>query len=303
MKSISHDEYLSGKYQNVSSDSSGNHEAKVWYKDNGSINEELTYSDNYQRSNGIGRYAKKSSSSSSSSSSSKKSSSSGGGIGKAVSSFFSSNDDDDDENRSSSRKRSSFSNSTNSSTMQREKTYAEIDAELKSKRFGNFVSDLVGNPDLEINEAVLDKVRVTGMEIGYSADEAEADFMRAYKFRTDPEYVVNRGISVKQAFTYHCRCPKQREQLIHYMKYAIISKAIKKIYGENDSIDSVKTFMSKLESTISLHYSNDAEIQALYAQLKKDYNIVKHKNRLPLYIPLGVIGTLILLIMLGNCAG
>ena len=103
--------------------------------------------------------------------------------------------------------------------MEREKTYAEIDAELKSKRFGNFISDLVGNADLEINEAVLDKVRVTGMEIGYSADEAEADFMRAYKFRTDPEYVVNRGISVKQAFTYHCRCPKQREQLIHYMKY------------------------------------------------------------------------------------
>lgn len=288
MKSISHDEYLSGKYQNVSSDSSGNHEAKVWYKDNGSINEELTYSDNYQRSNGIGRYAKKSESPSKESSKSSSSSS------RSSSSSSSS--------RSSS-STSSFTNTSKSKPMEREKTYAEIDAELKSKRFGNFISDLVGNADLEINEAVLDKVRVTGMEIGYSADEAEADFMRAYKFRTDPEYVVNRGIRVERAFTYHCLCPKQREQLIHYMKYAIISKAIKEIYEYNDSIDSVKKFMSKLESTISLHYSNDAEIQALYAQLKKDYNIVKHKNRLPLYIPLGVIGTLILLIMLGNCAG
>ena len=75
LKSISHDEYLSGKYQSVSSDSSGNHEAKVWYKDNGSINEELTYSDNYQRSNGIGRYAKKSESPSKESSKSSSSSS------------------------------------------------------------------------------------------------------------------------------------------------------------------------------------------------------------------------------------
>ena len=161
---------------------------------------------------------------------------------------------------------------------------------------------MVNNPDLEINEAVLDKVRVTGMEIGYTADEAEAKFMNAYKMRTDPEYAVNRGISVASVFNYRCRCPKQREQLIHYMKYAIISKAIKEIYGDGN-MGSVKTFMSKLESTISLHYSNDAEIQALYAQLKKDYNIIKHKNLLPLYIPLGVIGTLILLIMLGNCAG
>ena len=40
--------------------------------------------------------------------------------------------------------------------MQREKTYAEIDAELKRKRFNDFVSDLVNNPELEINEAVLD---------------------------------------------------------------------------------------------------------------------------------------------------
>ena len=74
MQPISHSEYLSGKYRDVSS-SSGKHEAKVWYKDNGSINEDSTYSDNYLRSNGLGRYAKKAESSSKSSSSSKGSSS------------------------------------------------------------------------------------------------------------------------------------------------------------------------------------------------------------------------------------
>ena len=298
MKSISHDEYLSGKYQSVNSDSSGNHEAKVWYKDNGSINEELTYSDNYQRSNGIGRYAKKSSPSPSSS---KRSSSSGSG--KATSSSFSSNDDDDDDdNRSSSRRRSSFSNSTNSSTMEREESYAEIQARLQRKRFNDFIRDLVNNPDLEINETVLDKVRVTGMEIGYNADEAEADFMSAYKMKTDPEYAVNRCGSVGTVFKYHCSCPKQREQLIHYMKYAIISNAIKELY-KHYGINDVKDFMTKLESTISLRYSNDAEIQALYAQLKKKYIIYKHKSRWLIYFYIGFFGLPILLIILGNCAG
>ena len=82
MQPISHSEYLSGKYRDVSS-SSGKHEAKVWYKDNGSINEDSTYSDSYLRSNGLGRYAKKAESSSKSSSSKSSSSKSSSGSKKS----------------------------------------------------------------------------------------------------------------------------------------------------------------------------------------------------------------------------
>ncbi len=52
MTPISHAEYLSGKYQHVSS-SSGNHEAKIWYDSQGNIDEKLTYSRRYlEKKNG-----------------------------------------------------------------------------------------------------------------------------------------------------------------------------------------------------------------------------------------------------------
>lgn len=69
---ISHEEYCSGKYQNVSS-ISGKHTARIWYV-NGEIDPNKTYSDSYLRKNKIGKYA-------SSGSSSSKSSSSGSGFG------------------------------------------------------------------------------------------------------------------------------------------------------------------------------------------------------------------------------
>lgn len=75
---ISHEEYCSGKYQNVSS-ISGKHYARIFYV-NGEINPNATYSDNYLRKNKIGKYANHGSSSSSS----RSSSGSGSGIGKAL---------------------------------------------------------------------------------------------------------------------------------------------------------------------------------------------------------------------------
>lgn len=78
---ISHEEYCSGKYQNVSS-ISGKHEARIWYVD-GEIDPNKTYSDNYLRKNKIGKYANNSSSSSSSSQSD-----SGLGLGAALGGGF-----------------------------------------------------------------------------------------------------------------------------------------------------------------------------------------------------------------------
>ena len=76
---ISHDEYLSGKYQNISS-RSGEHYARIWYIGN-DIDAGKTYTDAYCKKNGLGKYAGGGSSSSSSSSRSSSRSSSGGGLG------------------------------------------------------------------------------------------------------------------------------------------------------------------------------------------------------------------------------
>ncbi len=75
---ISHDEYLSGKYRNITS-RSGEHYARVWYIGN-DIDAGKTYSDSYCKKHGLGKYAGGGSSSSSSSRSSSRSSS-GGGLG------------------------------------------------------------------------------------------------------------------------------------------------------------------------------------------------------------------------------
>ncbi len=74
---ISHEEYCSGKYQNVST-ISGKHYARIFYV-NGEINPNSTYSDSYLRKNKLGKYA-----GSGSSSSSKSSKSSGRGLGAAL---------------------------------------------------------------------------------------------------------------------------------------------------------------------------------------------------------------------------
>jgi hypothetical protein len=66
---ISHDDYVKGKWKSVSS-SSGEHEAKIWLNDDGSIDAEASYSDSYCRKHQLGRYAPKADSSSSTSSSS-----------------------------------------------------------------------------------------------------------------------------------------------------------------------------------------------------------------------------------------
>ena len=53
----SHEEFLSGKYAEVVS-SSGKHEARIWYNNDGSINERSTYSLPYRQKHHLGEYAK-----------------------------------------------------------------------------------------------------------------------------------------------------------------------------------------------------------------------------------------------------
>lgn len=151
--------------------------------------------------------------------------------------------------------------------------------------FDSYVGKLVSDPDVEINEKTLEKVRTAGVDIGLSAEEAEARFIDKYKETNDPEYRVTRkGFDIHFAFS-RFKCPKQREALAHYIKYAIASKYIKQILDLNYSRlyyagdEGVEKFLQQVETTVSLHYSNDDEIKALFEQLKGEYTKIKEEER------------------------
>ena len=264
MKSISHDEYLSGKYQSVSSDSSGNHEAKVWYKDNGSINEELTYSDNYQRSNGIGRYAKKSESPSKESSKSSSSSS------RSSSSSSSS--------RSSS-STSSFTNTSKSKPMERELTYEEVQDLRTQKKLGAYLDSMIANCCDIYDESVIEKTRQLAEEVGANGDDALAKLYKYFKRHYDPEYVVaNYGKvygGVVGVINREVKIPTGcKKALLHYMNYALCNEYIETVKAKD-----LKEWMKKLNSAVTMHYSNDTEVQELYTKIKEKVEIRNQKDR------------------------
>ncbi len=271
MQSISHSEYLSGKYKNVSS-SSGNHEAKIWYKDNGSIDEDSTYSDNYLRSNGLGRYAKKAETSSSKSSHSKSSSSSKSSSN--GSSLFGSSS----KNSSSSSTSSKTSNSNTSSYMEREESYQEIEARLTNERLGKYINNLVDNCCDIYDEEIIEKTRALGEEIGINGDEAVAELQKSFKRSYDPEFIMKymRLSIVPTMEGYHGREAKIpsgcKKALMHYMRCALNYDYIKK--GEN-----VKEWMKNLETVIKLHYNEDFEVFELYAKLKEQVELKKQRIR------------------------
>lgn len=296
MQPISHSEYLSGKYQNVSS-SSGEHEAKVWYKDNGSINEELTYSDNYQRSNGIGRYAKKAETSSKSSSSSSKSSSSSGS---SSSSSKSSSSSRSSSSSSSSSIKSSSSNSNNESSNSDMDSWVKYRRDIKWEKdseLDGYLRQLVGDsPEFDVyDENILKKVHAVGEDIGMTAEAAEAAYVDYYKMKFDIEYWINRQPSVllKDRVFQYVKPTKNREQILKYMRYTLYSGLIAKCFnsGNNDgSTEYIKEWWKELETVVKIHHSGDAEVNAAFEELQKDYEKVisklKRTRRMMIILPL-----------------
>ena len=296
MQPISHSEYLSGKYQNVSS-SSGEHEAKVWYKDNGSIDEELTYSDNYQRSNGIGRYAKKAETSSKSSSSSSKSSSSSGSSSSSSRSSSSSSSSRSSSSSSSSSIKSSSSNSNNESSnsdMDELVKYRRDNDIQKNSELEKYLERLVGNsPEFDVyDEIILEKVHAVGEDIGMTAEAAEAAYVDYYKKKFDIEYWMDsqKHDCFKDRVFQAVKPTKNREQILKYMRYTLYSGLIAKCFNDEESTKYYKEWWKELEAVVKIHHSGDAEVNAAFEDLQKDFEKVisklKRKRRMMIIIPL-----------------
>ena len=310
MQPISHSEYLSGKYKNVSS-SSGEHEAKVWYKDNGSINEDETYSDNYLRSNGLGRYAKKAETSSKSSSSSSKSSSSSGSSSRSSSSSSSSRSS---SSSSSSSIKSSSSNSNNESSnsdMDDLVKYRRDNEIQKNSELEKYLKQLIGNsPEFDVyDENILKKVHAVGEDIGMTAEAAEAAYVDYYKMKFDIEYWINRQPSalLKDRVFQYVKPTKNREQILKYMRYTLYSGLIAKCFnsGNNDgSTEYIKEWWKELETVVKIHHSGDAEVNAAFEELQKDYKKVlsKLKRTRSMMIIIPLMAFLIMLLMALICS-
>ncbi len=237
MVRISHNEYLSGKYQSVSSDSSNNHEAKVWYNSDGSINEELTYSYNYQRANGIGRYAKKAESSSKSSSSSKGSSS----------------------KKSTPQSSNRVAARDEVSDKKRErKEYVYRDA-TDEERLKYITRILCRNT--EFNATKTNAIIAKAASLGLDPGEALADLEEKCK-KSDIRYLVNeKGFSrnIIRPFLCDTYPPTEREELLEYISFL-------DNYYKKSSWDSDVLF--NLFVVIALHHENDIELQNLVKKLR-----------------------------------
>lgn len=223
---ISHSEYLSGKYKNVSSDSN-NHEAKVWYNSNGSINEELTYSDSYLRSNGLGSYAKKAetSSSKSSSNSSKSSSSS---------------------SKSSHSKSSSGSRERTASPQTERTTYVDRYA-TDEERMNHLVNRLTsrGGYSQYINDAIEAKAK----DLGFDADEyiEKAKKQCAKNTQFNIEAVVSRERHIP-----YINFPSDKKELLECLE-----KIKEKYKGKKWN----KEALFQLEFIIQAYHEHDIELQ------------------------------------------
>ena len=238
MQTISHSEYLSGKYRDVSS-SSGKHEAKVWYKDNGSINEDSTYSDNYLRSNGLGRYAKKAESSSKSSSSSKGSSS----------------------KKSTPQSSNRVAARDEVSDKKRERTeYVYRDA-TDEERLKYITRILCRNT--EFNTTKTDAIIAKAASLGLDPGEALADLERISS-ESDYRYFANGKFSVSSlnAFLKLTYPPTERGELLEYISF--LDKHYTKMRW---SID----VLFNLFVVIALHHENDVELQNHVKRLRAKY--------------------------------
>ena len=237
MVRISHNEYLSGKYQSVSSDSSNNHEAKVWYNSDGSINEELTYSYNYQRANGIGRYAKKAESSSKSSSSSKGSSS----------------------KKSTPQSSNRVAARDEVSDKKRERTeYVYRDA-TDEERLKYITRILCRNT--EFNTTKTDAIIAKAASLGLDPGEALAELKEECN-KSDIRYLVNdKGFSrnLIGSFLHHTYPPTEREELLEYISF--LDNYYKKSSWNSD-------VLFNLFLVIALHHENDIELQNIVKELR-----------------------------------
>ena len=163
----------------------------------------------------------------------------------------------------------------------------------KNSELDKYLEQLVGDsPEFDVyDENILKKVHAVGEDIGMTAESAEAAYVDYYKMKFDIEYWMNRQVhySKDRVFQY-VKPTKNREQILKYMRYTLYSGLIAKCFNDNESTKYYEEWWKELEAVVKIHHSGDAEVNAAFEDLQKDFEKVisklKRTRRMMIIIPL-----------------
>ena len=167
----------------------------------------------------------------------------------------------------------------------------------KNSELEKYLKRLVGDsPEFDVyDENILKKVHAVGEDIGMTAEAAEAAYVDYYKMKFDIEYWMNRQPceQYKQDVFQNVKPTKNREQILKYMRYTLYSGLIAKCFNSDNNDGStkyIKEWWKELEAVVKIHHSGDAEVNAAFEDLQKDYKKVISKlnrtRRMMIIIPL-----------------
>lgn len=246
---ISHEEYLSGKYQSVSS-SGGKHEARVWYKDNGDIDEESTYSRSY--------LAKKNGGSKSSSSKANGSVATGGILGGIFASSSSKKGKNKVETKSSTKKRAPIWDDDFSSTW--DDDFMSNNNDKKEKKMSK-QEELKEYIEEIMEDGLLSKSKKSAaiskaISLGLTAEDAEMLLEREYLLNTDLDYyMTTKRCGVNQALKKISIPHTDRDSLLKY--FICIANAS----GSDLTGPEVEKHLKRHLSYVKTYYKNDTELK------------------------------------------
>lgn len=163
--------------------------------------------------------------------------------------------------------------------MERELTYGEIQDQRTQKKLGAYINSMVANCCDIYDESVIEKTRQLAEEVGANGDDAVAQLYKYFKHHYDPEYFnanfgrVNGG--VVGVINHKVKIPTGcKKALLHYMNFALCNEYIETVKAKD-----LKEWMKKLNSVVTMHYSNDTEVQEQYTKIKEKVEIRKQKDR------------------------
>ena len=167
----------------------------------------------------------------------------------------------------------------------------------KNSELEEYLERLVGNsPEFDVyDENILKKVHAVGEDIGMTAEAAEAAYVDYYKMKFDIEYWMDRQKHdmFKRRVFQEVKPTKNREQILKYMRYTLYTGLIAKHFNSDNndgSTEYIKEWWKELETVVKIHHSGDAEVNAVFEELQKDYEKVisklKRTQRMMIIIPL-----------------
>ena len=246
---ISHEEYLSGKYQSVSS-SGGKHEARVWYKDNGDIDEESTYSRAY--------LSKKNGGSKSSSSKANGSVVAGGILGGIFASSSLKKGKNKAEPKSSTKKRAPIWDDDYSSTWDDDFMSNNNDKNekkmSKQEELKKYIKEIMEDGLLSKSKksAAISKA----ISLGLTAEDAEILLEREYLLNTDLDYyMTTERCGINQALRNISIPHTDRDSLLKY--FICIANAS----GLDLQVPKVEQHIKRHLSYVKTYYKNDTELK------------------------------------------